>query len=106
MGLAAGIIGAGALTAGGSIFWAPTRAKSQGSGANQADQTQMAMFDAEQSNLRPYMNSGINAGNELQSLLPSLTAPITMNEATLQQTPGYQFNLNQGEESLQNSYAA
>lgn len=38
--------------------------------------------------------------------LPQLAAPITMDEATLEQTPGYQFNLKQGLKSVQNSAAA
>lgn len=46
-----------------------------------------------------------NYGNALTS--PLLQAPSSnLSEAALQATPGYQFNLNQGEESVANSAAA
>lgn len=54
----------------------------------------------------PYNQAGQTATNALVSALPTLTAPITMDEATLRQTPGYQFNLNQGLKSTQNGAAA
>jgi hypothetical protein len=52
------------------------------------------------------MNAGASASSTLSNALPALTAPVTMNESTLQQTPGYQFNLTQGLKSVQNSAAA
>lgn len=36
----------------------------------------------------------------------SLAKPVTMDQATLEQTPGYKFNLSQGLKSVQNSAAA
>lgn len=104
--VAIAVLGAGAIGAGAQIFGAQSGANAQEQAANEANQTQWNMFNIEQSNLAPYMSVGANANSQLNAQLPSLTAPINMSEAALQQTPGYQFNLNQGLESLQNSYAA
>jgi hypothetical protein len=127
-GLAIGGLGAGA-----SIFGALSGANAQEKAAQQASQTQMAMFGQAQQNLSPYMNLGTSnmgnlqgaAGNlsnfangpSLQNLLnfAGNTSGITnfannfappTNQAQLAQTPGYQFTLNQGLESTQNSFAA
>jgi hypothetical protein len=64
------------------------------------------MFKQLQQNAAPYIATGNAANTTLTNELPSLTAPINMNEATLQNTPGYQFNLTQGLKSTQNSAAA
>lgn len=104
--VAVAVIGAGALSAGASIFGAQSAANAQENAASQASATQLQMFEQMQKNLAPYMKTGTNANNLLTSALPSLTAPVTMSQTALQQTPGYQFNLYQGEKSLQNGYAA
>ena len=89
----------------------------QQSAANAATAAQQAQYNNAQTNLAPFIGTGDLANQYLQSLTGTSTAggnpltspllsPITMNEATLQQTPGYQFNLNQGLESVQNSAAA
>jgi hypothetical protein len=104
--IAAAILGAGVLGAGANIFGAQTAANAQESSANQATQTQLAMFNKLQGNLSPYMTEGANANTDLEAALPGLTAPINMNETTLQNTPGYQFNLTQGLKATQNSAAA
>lgn len=104
--VAVAIVGAGALSAGASIFGAQSAANAQENAASQASATQMAMFQQMQKNLSPYMKTGASANAALTAQLPSLTAPVNMSQAALEQTPGYQFNLYQGEKSLQNSYAA
>lgn len=104
--IAIAALGAGALSAGASIYGANTAASAQENAANTASQTQLGMFNKLQQNAAPYIATGNQANSDLTSALPSLTAPINMNEATLQQTPGYQFNLTQGLKSVQNSAAA
>ncbi len=99
-------IGAGVLGAGASIFGANTAADAQAKAAQQASDTQMNMFNQQKSLLSPYVAQGNAANDALSSQLPDLTSPIKMDEATLQQTPGYQFNLSQGLKSVQNSAAA
>lgn len=106
MGLAAGIIGAGALSAGASLIGSQSAASAQQNAANTASQTQLQMFNQMQGNLSPYMAAGTSAQNMLTQQLPSLTAPINMDQASLEQTPGYEFQLQQGLKSTQNSAAA
>lgn len=76
------------------------------SAANKATAAQQGMFDTTQANLSPYIAQGDAANNLLQSQLPSLSSPVTLNQTQLQQTPGYQFALTQGLKSAQNSAAA
>jgi hypothetical protein len=106
MGLAAATLGAGVLSAGAGIYGATTASNAQKSAADSASATQLNMFNKMQGNLQPFMDVGTAANSALSSQLPSLTAPINMNETTLQNTPGYQFNLTQGLKSVQNGAAA
>ena len=99
-------LGAGVLGAGANIFGAQTAASAQEQAAQTASNTQLAEFNQLQQNAAPYIASGNAANTELQQQLPGLTAPINMNETTLQNTPGYQFDLTQGLKSVQNSAAA
>ena len=100
--LAIGAGVSGAASIGGSLL----SSGAQTDAANSANATQIAEFNAMQQDLSPYMNLGNQASSTLSSNLNSLTAPVTMDQATLEKTPGYQFNLNQGLESVQNSAAA
>src|SRR6185312_1060193 len=104
--VAAAILGAGVLSAGAGIYGASTAASAQENAANTASATQMNMFNQDKALLNPYVQQGYTANTDLNDQLPDLTAPINMNEATLQNTPGYQFNLTQGLKSVQNSAAA
>jgi len=91
------VIGAGANLLGGNM---------QASAANNAANLNEQQYQQTRSDLLPYNKAGQTATNALLKALPSLTAPVTMDEATLRQTPGYQFNLNQGLKSVQNGAAA
>ena len=46
--------------------------------------------------LKPIADAGAGVYADLVNQLPDLTAPIVMDQAALEQTPGYQFNLKQG----------
>jgi len=91
-------------------------AQQQAAAAQTAAQQQMAMFNQVQQNLSPFMQGGQTALQQLQGLTGAgaggnpLTAPLTTpfqpTMAQLQQTPGYQFSLDQGLKATQNSYAA
>lgn len=100
------IVGAGVLGAGATIYSANKAAQAGQAAANTAANTAMTQFNTVQGNLQPYMQAGAGAQQTLTNMLPTLTAPITMNETTLRNTPGYQFNLTQGLKSVQNSAAA
>lgn len=88
------------------MFGAQSAASAQESAASQANATQMSMFNQMQGNLQPYMAEGANANSMLGSQISSLSAPVSMKESDLQQTPGYQFNLTQGLKATQNSAAS
>ena len=104
--VATAIIGAGVIGAGASIYGANKAATAQENATNAAANLAQGEFDTTQSNLAPYRNIGGTAATQLTNMLPTLTAPVVMNEAALKQTPGYQFNLTQGLKSVQNSAAA
>lgn len=104
--VATAILGAGALSAGSSIFGASSAANAQEQAANNATNAQLQMFQQTQQNLQPFINKGNKAENMLMGQLPSLTAPITMDQKTLLGTPGYQFNLSQGLKGVQNGATA
>ena len=100
------ILGGAAVSGAASIYGANKAADTQTSAANAAIAAQQQMYQQTQKNLAPYRATGNYAAGQLQSQLPGLTAPINMDEATLQNTPGYQWNLQQGLKSVQNSAAA
>lgn len=103
---AGAIAGSGVLSAGANLFGSSQAASAQKKAAQIASQTQLAMYNQTQNYLAPYRNLGNYASGQLQNRLTDLTAPITMDQATLQQTPGYQFNLSQGLRAAQSSAAA
>jgi hypothetical protein len=102
MPVGAGLGIAGLASAGASIYGA----NQQSSAAQQAANLQQQQYKQTRSDLLPYNQAGQTATSALAQQLPALSAPITMDEATLRQTPGYQFQLNQGLQSVQNSAAA
>jgi hypothetical protein len=91
------VVGAGASVAG---------SKSQQKGAEKSADAQLEMYERTRADLSPYNLAGQSALKDLQGRLNYLTSPIKMDQATLEKTPGYQFNLAQGLKSTQNSAAA
>lgn len=85
-------------------------ADQQAQSAASAQQQQMQMFQQMQQNLSPYTGLGQSSINQLQSLLGSgkLGQQFSFNptESQLTQTPGYQFALGQGLNTLNNQFAA
>jgi len=117
MGLGSAI---GGLAMGGSALMNRGAAQ-QGSqqmafGQMMAAMLQQQMFNQVQSNSSPFLQYGQSGVNALTGLMGlgqggnPMTAPLTAQfqptMAQLQQTPGYQFNLQQGLNATQNSYAA
>lgn len=90
----------------GPIVGGSEAASAQEDAANTASQTQLQMFNVEQQDLQPYMQLGQLGNQGLTNDLSSLTSPVNMNMATLDQTPGYQFALNQGLKSVNNQQSA
>ncbi len=104
--VATAIIGSGVIGAAATAYSANKAAQAQTDAANRATDAQLQMFGTTQKNLAPFIGAGGAATNELMTRLPQLTAPIVMDQSTLEKTPGYQFNLTQGLKSVQNSAAA
>lgn len=104
--VAVAVIGSAVVGAGATAFGASKAADAQKDAANAASGTQMAMFNKMQKNLQPYMDLGTQATGMMTNKLGDYTAPVVMDQAALEKTPGYQFNLTQGLKATQNSAAA
>jgi hypothetical protein len=105
----AGVVGSvagGALSASG----AKSAANTQAEAANNATQMQWQQFQQMQQNLQPYMDLGqygiSNQKGLLQSGLLNPTFSFNPTQAQLEQTPGYQFTLQQGLKNTNNALAA
>lgn len=104
--VATAVVGGAALGAAANIYSSGKAADAQTQAAQIAAQTQMAMYQQTRKDLSPFRDIGTGAATELTKQLPSLTAPIVMDQASLEKTPGYQFNLKQGLKATQNAAAA
>lgn len=131
--VAIGGIAAGVGAVGGAYIssqGAKSAANTQAAAANNATQLQQQEWQQAQTNFQPYLNlgnaainpllsamgynatqngdgtysiNGVDSSNILQQKYGNFTAPT---EAQAQQTPGYQFTLNQGLKATQSSAAA
>jgi hypothetical protein len=85
-------------------------ANTQANAANRASDLQMQQFQQMQQNLQPYMQLGSSTIPMLQQMLGGdrLNTPFSFNPTMqqLEQTPGYQFSLQQGNKALDNAMAA
>lgn len=110
---------AGAVVAGAAIsaVSANSAAGKQQAAANQATATQQGMYNQTFAAGQPYRDSGALATGKLQDLMGlsgnstspgygSLTQTFTPQDYLANQDPGYQFQLQQGQQALQNSQAA
>lgn len=118
MGIETAILGSGVLGAGASIFGSSKAAKAQQEAANNAIAAQREMFDRAKAEVQPFINYGkggiaplnnwldySNDSSPLAQLL-KLTTPGADMSSTLEQTPGYQFSLNQGLRAVDRGLAA
>jgi len=104
--VATAIIGSGVIGAASTAYAAHTAAQAHTNAANTASNTALSMYNTTRGDLLPYRDIGQTASTDLTNRLTELTSPITMDQATLEQTPGYQFNQTQGLKAVQNSAAA
>jgi hypothetical protein len=81
-------------------------ADAQVEAAGIASATQLKMFEETKKLLAPFIGMGTEGIDAFSSALPGLTKPINISQQWLEKTPGYQFTLDQGLKSTQNSYAA
>lgn len=95
--LASGLIGANA---------AGEAADTQSSAARYAADLQNQNRLQTREDLAPWRAGGATALNALTARLPELSAPIRMDQASLEATPGYQFTRDQGLKAVQSAAAA
>jgi hypothetical protein len=108
--MATAIIGSSIIGAGASMYGANKQAKA----ADQASQVQWDMYDRTRSDLQPWMGGGTAALNQLQTMLglnqgqdpmqSQFLSPFTLDK--FQQSPGYQFRLEQGMNAINKGSAA
>jgi hypothetical protein len=98
----AAILGAGALSAGASIWGANQAAGAQTQAAQNATAAQLQMFNAARGMIEPNINlgRGIVSGNA--STLQGLLTPGANQTALLSQTPGFQFASDWGQRGVRN----
>ena len=109
MGLAAGIIGAGAIGAVGSVAGglinanaATTAAGEQATSAANALALQKSMFNTGTQAVQPFVNAGTSALPQLQALL----TPGSTSANAILQNPGLQFQTSYGDLGVTNALAA
>jgi hypothetical protein len=102
--VAAAVIGGAALSAGASYMGS----KSQSNAANNAADMQQAQYQQTRSDLMPYQQFGSANMQNYQNALnnPTLNQQFSFTPGDLTQTPGYQFNYDQGMRAVNNSAAA
>jgi hypothetical protein len=100
------VIGSAVIGGISTAYAASKASQAQTAAADKASQTALGMYNTTRGDLEPYRAIGQQASTDLSGRLDDLTAPITMDQATLEKTPGYQFNLTQGLKATQNSAAA
>lgn len=96
------IVGAGVAGAAGSVI----SGQEQAGAAKNATQAQLQMYQQTRSDLMPYMQGGNAAFSQVQSLLGLNGGNSDSMLATLRNTPGYQFALQQGQQGLDRSAAS
>jgi len=104
--VAVAVIGAAGVGAAATAYSANKASDAQQAAAAQAAATAQKQYQQTRTDLSPYRDLGQGASTQLTDQLPFLTSPIVMDQATLEQTPGYQFTKTQGLKAVQNSAAA
>jgi hypothetical protein len=115
MGAGSAILGAGALGAGASIYGSSQAAKAQKDAANQANATQLQMYNQQRADLAPYSEAGVEGMNALRSYLGVGGDTSAANYGGYNQRfgmdqftadPGYAFRLSEGMKGLNANAAA
>lgn len=113
--IAAAIIGSAVVGAGAGIYASNKAASAQTKAAQQAQDTQMQMFDKQTALQEPFRQGGITSQNRLMDLLGLSqnteaqgygSAAQPFGEAQFAEDPGYAFRLKEGMKALEHSAAA
>ena len=113
--VAAAVVGAGVLGAGATMVASSKAASAQTKAANQANATQLAMFNKQTELQEPFRQAGLTAQQQIMQLLGiggdpnaagygSLAKPFSM--ADFQADPGYQFRMDEAQKALERSASA
>jgi hypothetical protein len=108
MSVAAAVVGGGIASAAISSSASSSASNAQSNAAKDANATQLSMFNTTRQGLAPYMNVGADQANQLSQLINSgqLGGQFTNADLNANLAPNYQFQLQQGQQALQNSQAA
>lgn len=104
--LGTAVVGSAVIGGISQSYAASKGADAQTDAANKAIALQQNQYAQTRSDLAPYRDIGGKAATDLSGRLNELTSPIVMDQAALEKTQGYQFNLTQGLKATQNSAAA
>lgn len=99
------LIGAG-ISGVASAIGSHSAAKAQTNAANSANALQQAMYNQTRTDLLPFQQFGQQGMADYNQQKDWLNSPFSMTQANLEQTPGYQFTLNQGLKSVNNQMGA
>jgi hypothetical protein len=90
----------------GQAITAPVAAGYQLGAVNKARGTQQAQYGVDKGYYQPYYDAGTGALSQLQANLGAGAFNVNVTPQNLQNDPGYQFQLQQGQQALQRSAAA
>lgn len=104
--MSAMLVAAGVGVAGAAISANATgnAASAETNAANSANATEMAQYNQNRQDMMPWLQSGQQALGQLNQQLPNLTRGFSA--ADFVADPGYQFNLQQGQQAIERSAAA
>lgn len=83
---------------------AGSAADAQRDAANQADQTQLYMYDQTRDDQAPWRQTGVDALGQIKDQSADFNKDFSM--ADFQADPGYQFRMDQGQQAIERSAAA
>jgi hypothetical protein len=105
--VAVAIGGSAVLGAGASIFGSSEQSSAETNATSQANALQEQEFNTTQANEAPYLAAGKTALNTItQDQANGTGFAAAWDPSNLSQTPGYQFQLQQGNQAIQRSAAA
>ncbi len=94
---------------GAATDWSKQAANKIGESVSEAQAGQNSAYDAQTANLNPYLQAGQQGITSLSQMLQpggELTKQFGFDATNLQNEPGYQFQLQQGNKAVNNAHAA
>lgn len=104
--VAAAVVGAGALSAGASIYGSSKAADTQSANAARVAEMQQRQYEQSRADLSPYRAIGEDATGRMKTKLSDFTTPISIDPNMLENSNYYKFAMTQGQKATQNSAAA